>query len=552
MQCRDNFWDFCRIAWGLPRSEPDKWAQRAVYMRKLAEWFQFHIDEWMTWREQKRGKQKFLAILVPRELGKSTLITQCGLAWMHLRDPNISTYIGAEKIDFAWDLLAPIKTVFEGGNENSWFDKLYGSWYNKTGLWQRGQFNHILRTNLTKKEPSFGTWGVEAGITGKHPDVLCLDDPISYEKMQSHLNWLETVNNHMTSLIPVLASDGLQILVGTRYGDGDHFGIAVKLEGVKTLSGHKNPEFKPDPLNKWDMFYYSGKIDGRAALPKVWSVQRMNDFERKDARRFAAQVLNDPTSSKYNPLTYAQASQCVIEAKDVPKNLRIVFHVDTAFRDQQRQTGKDDTVLIINGHDRRGNGDVYFLEAHGSNQWRAEDFRDLFISKLQEYRRKGAFPACWTDEPEPGGKAGTWKLIMESAAAAANVPLPRFIPLPRGSKQKVSRLIAAASYVVDGHVYFVKTAPGLDKLLDQMTKIGHSEHDDYADAFSDSFVPAVYQRMVNPFKDTEEMPQQAFDGMLIGNPTVEEIRALRRKDPELVRPPIESFHELYAGTVRNR
>src|SRR3989337_1030466 len=81
--------------------------------------------------------------------------------------------------------------------------------------------------------------------------------------------------------------------------------------------------------------------------------------------------------------------------------------------------------------------------------------------------------------------------------------MPTFYEFGREGKHKEERLNIAASMVVDGHVRFVRGGPGLDRLVEQMAKIGQYMVNprtkiDYADAFSDAFQRELYQPMRRP------------------------------------------------------
>jgi hypothetical protein len=507
VECQRSFYSFLTYCYGADkRFRQRPWFDPSIH-KPLADWFQFHIDEWQNWRRQGIAQQKYLAILVPREVGKTTIITQAGLLWMHLHDADLSTYIGSEKTEFAVQWLAPIKAVLDGSDPKSRFTELYGNWYDTHRTWKTEQVVHSARYDLARKEPSFGTWGVEGGLTGMHPDVLCLDDPVSYEKMASHTGWLNTVNAHLVSLIPVLTADGLLVMPGTRYHDGDQFGRAFDPKlglGIKSIAGMPIPDAKVQGDGRWDVFYMSGRDarvtskehpTGKPTCPRTWSEQRMRDFEKQDPLRYSAQVLNDPSNSEYNPLTLRQCRDCIIDEKEIPRRMVCTLHMDTAFKYLKRQAGGDETVLQVWGHPRDGSGDVFFLEGRGSNVWRAEDVCSQIVMLVQKYRRMGKRIVMITDEMEPGGKAGTWDLVLQSYFNAANTPMPQFKTLSRGGTKKLGRLIEAASFWSDNHVKIARNAPGQEALIEQMSRIGSSAHDDWADAAADVFHKDVYQVM---------------------------------------------------------
>jgi hypothetical protein len=181
--------------------------------------------------------------------------------------------------------------------------------------------------------------------------------------------------------------------------------------------------------------------------------------------------------------------------------LRYAITCDTAFRFGERRVSKDETVFIVHGYAKDGSGDVYVVEVHGSPAWRAEDFAHRLVSKVQQYRRQGRRVFAITDERTPGGKNEAWRLALQSFFNDAGEPMPMFYEIDRWQgPKKTRRMHDAATFWVDGHVKVVEGAPGVDKLMDQMAKIGqyminNKLKDDYADAHADAFRAELYVPM---------------------------------------------------------
>lgn len=495
-KCRDSFWHFLLYGFGAYYNPKGKrWLDPMIH-KPLCDWFQKHTLNWLEQRKDGKGEALSLMILVPRDVGKTTAITQAGLMWLHLQDPDLSTYIGSERTDFAMDIMSPLKSIMSGEDNHSRFAWLYGNWCDKQRAWSQSQVVHAARVNMSRKEPSFGTWGVESGITGKHPDVLCLDDPVSYEKLAAYSTWLQIVNDHMDSLVPVLPSDGLMILVGTRYHDGDHFGKAISKEGVISVEGMPMPGVTLDDQGRWHAYFLSARdIDGVPTIPSVWSEKRLTDYKKRNTLRYSAQVLNDPMNAESNPITRQQLENRLVDETQVPKNLRITFHLDTAFKSQEQGARGDWNAICKLGHSQDGSGTVYHLGSYGSNIWKGEDFGAELIRRVQEARRQGKRVSMITDEQLFGGKQDTWELLLETWFHAAGLVMPPFVALPRGGKKKVMRHVEAVNFILDDKVYFVKGAPGTERLFNELSKIGGSENDDFADAFSDGFNSKCYNVM---------------------------------------------------------
>jgi hypothetical protein len=111
-----------------------------------------------------------------------------------------------------------------------------------------------------------------------------------------------------------------------------------------------------------------------------------------------------------------------------------------------------------------------------------------------------------TDEKTRAGKKDAWRLTLQNFFADANEPMPRFIEFERGSTKKYERLHSASTFWVDGHVRYVKGAPGVERLCEQMARIGQYAVNprikiDWADAHSDAFQSELYQPMRRAVND---------------------------------------------------
>ena len=502
--CRKDFWTFFLCAFGAgdnPRGK--RWIEASVH-RPAAEWYQHHVDPWFQARQQGKGGQVHLAVLVHREVGKTTMFTRAGQLWLHLRDPEFSSYTGSESLSLSAKMLEAMKAVIDGSDPHAMWPKLYGNWATSSRKWTGKEIIHGARKNTSRQDPSFGTFAVETSIVGSHPDAVFYDDPISYERMVTDTNWLRTVNTQVTSLFPAIQSDALVVWVGTRYDDDDHFGVAFRDEGVVSVSGMETDSIKTDPDGKWHVYFMAGRDrNGKPTTPKVWPERRLNDYQKRDPLKYAAQILNDPSASEFNPITREQIAQCVIEEKDVPWNaLRYAICCDTAFWDGRSRVGKDETVYIVHGYPRNGSGDVYIIEGDGSPMWRGEDFKNRLVALCGRYRRMGRKIFRITDEVTMAGKKGVWATDLVNAFNDANEPFPggRLLEFQRHSQRKSARMVAAAHFWVDGHVRVVKGAKGVDRLMEPMAKIGQMMvnpklKDDWVDAHSDAFQPELYVGM---------------------------------------------------------
>lgn len=543
-KCRDSFWWCFRYAWGYDFNPeggagPKKWCHPETH-KPLCDWFEAHIREWLTQRKLGNLYQLKLAIIIPREMGKSTFITCAGLLWLALNDPELSAYIDGETMKKAKDFLKSIKMVMDGEDKYSTFSRLYGSWQASGRKWTGEALTHAQRTNMTRRDDSLAACAVEQGITSYHPDVWCFDDPTTYEKIKSHSEWLTQINDHVSSMESVFGEGTLWIWPGTRYGDNDHFGKTFRLEGVKSVTGMKMPDFDVRADGQWHVYYLSGRDtsnttnypEGEPTIPHIWSHQRMKNLENRDPMRYAAQVLNNPLESPVSPLTRKDVDTwcTIVDDGTIPwKRMMFTGHIDKAYKSPESMLRGDDTSFTIWGHMQDGSGDIYHWGSWGSNQWQADDAAREMIRHIVELRAMGCRLRLLSDEPETGGNTGLTEAFLRTKFAEAGVDMPAYIQLKRihrlGSKEE--RLVNAANFWKSGHVKLPTGRPGREVLIEQMIRIGigGSTKSDYADAAADVFHKDVYNVMQAYRPDEVKPIENPFDEVLKGG-----VRAMNAAD----------------------
>jgi hypothetical protein len=313
-----------------------------------------------------------------------------------------------------------------------------------------------------------------------------------------------------------LNPDGMLVFVGTRYHDGDHFGRAIRDQGLKSISGMPLPGVFEKKDGLWDCFFLAARYaDGTPTFPTVWDDDRLKRYEVSNNAHYWAQMMNAPSESEYNPLTRAKIERLLCEPKDVPRTLRLSMHMDCAFKKPDQQRRGDESVLQVWGHARDGSGEVWYLDGIGSNRWTEEKFLAQLILMVQKWRLRGYRIAVMTDEQEMGGHEGTWENRLRTGFADANTVMPPFTVLKRGITKKEQRFIHAASFWADGYVHLPRGAPGLQSLINQMCSIGASAHDDWLDPAADVFHEEVYVPMRRFGKDAQPpRPERPGDEIL--------------------------------------
>lgn len=529
LRCLSSFWWFFKYAWGYDFNPKGGAGNRPWLFdethRAACDWYQTHALEWLRKRRAGCGEELKLIIVVPRDWGKTTLFTQAGQVWLHLHDPELATYTGAETANRAKEVLSGIKSVISGTDRYSRFAWLYGSQKHPGRVWKTDSVVTSWRTNLTRRDASFGTWAVMSGMVGLHPDACFFDDPNTYEQMQRKADWLHIVNRHLDALIPVFQSDALWVLTGTRYGDGDHIGktLSPQGEGCRTITGMPMPGCKADPEGIWHVFFMDAEDDRYPArdyrhyvMPRIWSRQRIRSFKRRNISRYYAQVRNNPTMSPTNLLTNEICDTLMVTEDSLDfSDYRLSLHFDTAFRRQDKQTDGDFSVISQCLHKTDGSGRVIFVGAEFSNKWTYNDFGKQLIEIVRYWEPKVSRIACMTDE-ESIGKPGIWEAWLRNLFRTERLTMPRLIFGRRNTgRRKTDRIREAAGHWISGRMRLMAGAPGLSDLIEQMVKIGLTEYDDIADATSDAFQKEVYTAIFAPAEeDSQYEGQNPFDDVL--------------------------------------
>jgi len=508
--CREHFWPFVKYAFGVARNPDGGWLSEDVH-KPLCDWLEGIAREWLAMRIQDpEGHERFYVLIdAARNSGKTVIVTKAFTMWLHLQAPNLSTDIDSVTMSKAIEHVEPIKKIYEGKDSCALYCWLYGKWEG-FDPWTRTRMTHRARS-LNRSEASIETTSVETGMTGDHPDHLGIDDPISRDKLREAGNFVQVANTHVGALFPALKNNSLTVLCATPYVDGDVVTNAIMIDGIKEVIGHKLPPEYAACVRadgKWRMYFMpAADEEGNPLMPTCWSRARLEEYRKKYPADYAAQLCLRPGSGDAVPLTMEQIQDCIVERRDVPRNLSYTIHVDTAFKGGQDQMGMgDESVIQVWGH-HPDSGDVYYVEGYGSNKWRTEDFTNKLIELVQRYRRSMR-PIRWmTDEKQLGGKEGAWRVLLQSCFSAAGMWMPPFLEINRRKgPDKTRRIAETAGYWVDGHVKIVRDAPGVQPLMWQMARIGISEHDDWADAAADVFHPEVYAPYLPAVADPNPPP----------------------------------------------
>lgn len=520
-----DFRYFCKVILGLASPENHK----AGWWDPLHDWLcdrlQARMEQWLAHRKDPDATQLYVALIMPRATGKTQIVSQALMLWLQLRDPELSIYLGNEALDLAESFLSGIKAHMRSNAEWHYFKWLYGDWLFGALTDRKDMLEHSAR-KLEGKDPSFGTYSPGSDLTGRHPDGALLDDLVSYAALKKDSNWFSFAYGAMTDLLPVIERNGFLFVPGTRYGDGDPIGRALKVDGIATVEGHPWGPYKPTPDGLWHVFFLDAELPRlpetpkviRPAFPRAVSATKLANYHRRDPIKYASQYRNDPNAHELRPITEAQFNDLAVDLSEISIAAPLVFHFDTAFRHSNRRIDDSESVLCIVAHDWEGKGRVWVLEVHHSNQMRAEHFGDLVVEQYKKWTAKGFRVIAMTDEQVPGGKGDMHEGWLRDFFTAAGLQMPTFVVFNRQQgANKDTRIFSAIGFVTRGLVRFCKEGLGIPVLREQLCNHPHAHRKDVADAFADAFHPDLYGGRLSMLLDAEPFKPGGWEEAVKGH-----------------------------------
>lgn len=249
----------------------------------------------------------------PRGTGKTTIGTVSAAIQMACKNPNIAIMIANEKAETAESFLATIKRHFETNDLlRALFPEVVPPDFKDT-TWKTNAATLVRSTK--RPEPTFFAIGVGGTVTGMHPDVIIVDDPISKEAMENARvgSWeiMRRVNrwcNELKLLLNTQAEPFPWIRVnGTRWWHDDVYDYIEKTYGygeqpkkfrlsAKLLDG-RTVSREIYRVGDVAVFRAAAMEDGRPVYPKIYPLETLEKLQRDDPELFSCNLMNDPVAA---------------------------------------------------------------------------------------------------------------------------------------------------------------------------------------------------------------------------------------------------------------
>ena len=427
------------------------------------------IAKWLCSPERRSVKRfagvdirgKLCLIMIPRDSLKTTFISAGYALWKIVKDPDIRILIDSESRDLSKKILGNVKDIIDN------CDMLKAVWgeFNGSKLgntWNQDAIRVSGRKDYKAKEETIETSGVDVAITGRHYDMIIMDD-LHSERNISSKEQIEKVKDHIQLMMPLLESDGEMIVVGTRWSDDDAYDWITSLK-----DDDGNPLF--------DTFIHSAyNDDGSAYYPERNSLSTLA-LKKATMREalFSCQYLLDPIPEAIAPLKKSHLKY--VAPDEIPTNINRFMMCDT-IGDKKEQKGDYFSVVtwgIKPELNELGLCDLYLLD--GFCGWLDTEQQINAIVALYMRTRPIDFGI------EKAGM-GTLSLHLENNLKAKGIGFTTS-ELKPGGGEKTSRIMQFIPYAQNGMVHINKECNKefVEEFLYEWSRFPKGRRDDCIDA----------------------------------------------------------------------
>lgn len=469
--------------------------------------------------EKRTGSQlldtaRYRKIEMPRETGKSTLLTQGYAIQRICQNPNIGILIVNEKELLARDFLSGIKWHFEN-NEllRALFPEVLPNDLNET-TWSATRI--VVNRKTGRPDPTVDVVGVGGTVTGKHPDLILCDDMISREAMENARAgaWqiMHQTNRWVHQLDPIV-NKGAEpfpeiIFIGTRWWHNDSYEHIEEAYGsgedarpvmlraqlpdgqIQQLTAHRKGELA--------MFRRSAIEDGQSIFPEKWTLEDLARMRVRDPQLFAANYMNAPADEitatfksawldghHFNWLDddkfYFTANEAKKEVRQL-RDLDILLLVDPGGFGDGSTDDRARAAVVVLGDDLRGN--FFFLDTYSE--------KDTYLHAIKKTVELAIRYSPRRIYCERAGQQVAFAQLLRAELAKANVNISvDDTTLKPGGRNKDVRILEMEPYFQRGQVY-IGSGPQFHEFKTQFSQFPNSKRRDVLDILG--YWPSVMQK----------------------------------------------------------
>lgn len=410
-------------------------------------------------------------ILVPRGHMKSTFM-KIKVVQLILQNPMIRIGLFSRTASLVEEQLADIKRLLSTPLLRRYFPDLLPEPGLNYKNWDRSTLNQLT----VRRSPDWGripqeeqieAWGMGATITGRHYDVIMLDDILN-EQSVSTLEQIMKVRDYYSYLQAIKEPDGFEQIVGTRYHYADLYGTIIKEGWFKRHVYTRQAIENGKPIYKFFTLKNLEKIKSRTSA-YIWSCQYENNPIPKELQVFP------PPYPMFTNLPEGKYAYYIT--------------VDPA---ATTKTHSDYTGFVVTGIS--DSGKMYVVEAIQVKK-KGDEIADILIGLVAKYKptRIGI---------EFGLQTALSFIIQAKqkdyeARTDTILPMPIHpIKIPRNMSKETRIERSLGSFIRDDRIIMHVNTSDLQR---QMEHFPRAEHDDLIDALSMQF--QLIERFRSPYWD---------------------------------------------------
>jgi len=389
-----------------------------------------------------------------RGCGKTTTLTVVYAIGRILQDPELRILIGSQSLGYAKTILKEIK----GHLESERLTEVFGDQRSPT-KWEETEATVLGKTKVTK-ESSFTALGCEGQLTGRHFDIILVDDLVSETNCRTRAQREKVKTFFYKTLDPCLEPGGEKKVIGTRYHPLDLYGhlcdheysssaqiipALFEYEEVDPSTGKMVTRYESSAPGRFPVSYLLEKRDTIPTI--VWLTQYQCETSRYHGRVFRPEFFEREGFYFSGPL---------------PEGSFKYQAVDPAVTED---TANDFFALMTIAVD--GDGDVW-VDSYDNVRLEFPDQPDHCIDRFDE-----------EDPIRLGIESNAYqKALGQEILRRAPHLKGRVVPLFT-DRDKMTRALKLTAYFQTGRIHLRREH---SDLVEQLLEFPEGEHDDLFDA----------------------------------------------------------------------
>jgi predicted phage terminase large subunit-like protein len=353
-----------------------------------------------------------------------------------------------------------------------------------------------IKRDYLPKELTVKAVGIDAEITGFHPDIIILDDIINYDNTSTEHKRKETLRKFL-ALEPILKVDGDINILGTRYHPDDLYNYIINGDRINGVE----PYLAKENIHTESVFIDDDETKG-VIFPEKFSEEVVQVKKERLGKMFDYQYRNNPVPVgddqliKDNYIKYYELDgtnyehsndiNCILKDSSdkvlhvlTRGDLEIIISSDPAWGTGSKG---DEAVICVMGKSKKEgtSGRLFVLEIVGFRNLTPKEFGRKILEFSFKWRDKNGSPARVGIESEFAQKVmfhDVLKELNEELGVYASIE-----ELKTDKKDKRARLESVLRVFENGSIFFDITQKSAVEQLKSFTGTRRDKNDDYVDA----------------------------------------------------------------------